>query len=77
MFLSVGYFQMVKCDKKASSNNVPLEEKASENILSFIWREMENTPHKPHPRKHVYLSLLCLAGTHLSWKAMLTTAKSE
>lgn len=27
VFLSVGYFQMFRCDRKASSNNVPLEEK--------------------------------------------------
>lgn len=47
MFLSVGYFQMFKCDRKASSNNVPLGKKVSENVLSFIWYEMEHIPPKP------------------------------
>lgn len=69
MFLSVGYFQMFKCDRKASSNNVPLGKKVSENVLSFIWYEMEHIPPKPPfpSGGHAFhVSLLGLAGlTHV------------
>lgn len=81
MFLSVGYFQMFKCDRKASSNNVPLEEKVSENVLSFIWYEMEHIPPKPPIRPGAHLphefTGVSWADTCLSWRVRLTTGSNQ
>lgn len=65
MFLSVGYFQMFKCDRKASSNNVPLEEKFQKTFCLSYGTYTTQTSN-PVLGRAFHVSLLGLAGlTHV------------
>lgn len=76
--LSVGHFQMVKYDKKASSNSVPLEEKVSGKVLASMWHEMASTPHRSPPGGAVHVRPLCLVGlAPFSWRAVLPTKSNQ
>lgn len=81
MFLSVGYFQMFKCDRKASSNNVPLGKKFQKMFCPSYG--MKWNIYHPNLHSHPGARLPCeftgfsWADTCLSWRVRYTTESNQ